>query len=337
MLRYLTDALAELEEEGREIAFHRDNPDYVERTGEWVDRVYNVLDKLDFYLRLVRSVGRREFNSVHDFVRELKRYIELPYEDMTTKIHFKEVIEKCIEEGRAPKDCTVPRGFVRRMDYINEASRSCTGVKCTYLAGFIEPYTLSAWTNDYTACIHRLVEQLRNLTRGVKERGWKYIIYEDASPETERLVKAWAEAVEEFWKRGKYNESDYRALFGYAFRDKVEITVGDAPRHRTHIYIEDGRVEYYDRDKYVNRIMYELLSEYADCACRLEHDGVFCTDCDLERAVRIIAGATSCDHRLQEKGLFKKEKVEEELIDLLIDEMKDILETALGVPYQSLL
>lgn len=299
-LNRLTDELAKLEEEGRSIAYNRDVPDYVRKTQEWMNRLLDVLDKMEeniiYYLEDVK-----EFESVRDFVSELRSTLGGIWKGR--RIFCVKDAERCIREGiDKPKDCIISHRVVNNMKLLDKASRINLGEGCVYLAGVLDPYTLSAWVNDYTACVHRFIERMRRLLseERIKEKGRFYIIYEDASPEIEKLIKTWARTAEEFYKFGQYYTLDLEKLFGIAFDDKIELRVGDTAGHRTHIYTEKNRVEYHDTDKNVNRIMYDLLTEYANCKCKLEEErGVFCSECNLDNAVKILAGATSCDIRLE--------------------------------------
>jgi len=102
-----------------------------------------------------------------------------------------------------------------------------------------------------------------------------------------------------------YAEPDYEPLKCRIDGDKAEVTVGSSPGHRTHIVLPpEGRVDYYDSDDEVNRVMRDLLADHADLSCETRPLGVTCkglTKDKIDDVFRVLSMATSMDIRLRRR------------------------------------
>jgi hypothetical protein len=122
------------------------------------------------------------------------------------------------------------------------------------------------------------------------------------NPRLIELCRLWDKVTEEVRRMGLYAEGDYIPLLCRMDGDKAELRVGGAPGHVTHFDVRERRLEYYDTDEPVNRVMHRLLTERAGGKCRLEpREGVFCEEVgDLEEAFKVLGLATSMDFRIGE-------------------------------------
>lgn len=73
-------------------------------------------------------------------------------------------------------DYSLPFHGLKRADTY---SMEVTGRRCTYLRGEIDPYPLSAFLNDLTACFHTLIDIYRNKIGTYRKEGkcaWREIV-----------------------------------------------------------------------------------------------------------------------------------------------------------------
>lgn len=99
-----------------------------------------------------------------------------------------------------------------------------------------------------------------------------------------------------------YESQDYHPLSCSIIGKKVEMVVGSSPGHRTHLDADEGKLNYYDTDSDVNRVLKDLLEDEAGLKCKRTNEGVSCTGLEPERfddAFSVIAMATSMDVRLE--------------------------------------
>ena len=83
--------------------------------------------------------------------------------------------------------------------------------------------------------------------------------------------------------------------------------MGSAAGHMTHIDLEKGTLEYYDKDDNVNAVMKQKLEERGlKCELR-EGEGVRCEGVNAENVGKVfmtLAGATSMDLRLRRPAAY---------------------------------
>lgn len=303
MSEELFSEMRKLEERGREIAYHRAEINSVERARSWI------WDLMFIYSKIM--TGFKKFANI---IEDINQYIE---QLRMASIYLDRDLSECEARGiDRLKDCKITDYTVNEMMKLDRKCKSLVGERCIYLS--FEPTTASAAINDLTACFHRLIEYLEKETRKerIEEEGDKYVIMKGAGERERKLLKIWLESIEKLKERGLYEEIDWDVLSGAALRGKLELKIGSRAGHRTHVDVEKNELRYYDRDIYVNREIDELLERYAGCSCRIYDDGVICRRCNLERAVKVIAGATSCYPRLSElerRGLNIEEAIEEDI------------------------
>jgi hypothetical protein len=128
----------------------------------------------------------------------------------------------------------------------------------------------------------------------------------------EDLCMLWDDTVSFLEQLGLYSGEDARDLACVAMpkRGVVELRVGSVAGHRTHVDLNNKTLEYYDRDRNVNRVMKRLF-ESSGARCDLKADGVFCdiSNADLEGIFASLAAPTSMDYRLGDpKAWWAKKK-----------------------------
>ena len=303
--------MRELEEEGREIAFHRDEPDYVKKAREWIDKLRDVeteeIKLLDKFVHIEEPV-RTEILNFTDYLRRARDFLDWD-------------LMECQHRGVTRlRDCKISNMTAGHMANLDIMCKRITGERCVYLS--TKPVTSSACVNDLTSCFHRFIEYLEKTIgkERIEEMGDKYIIMRDAGEREKKLLKIWLDAIKKLREKGFYYPADWKALMGEALKGKVELRVGSATGHRTHVDVEKNSLRYYDYDLSVNKEMHDLWEEYANCDCYIHSDGVSCEGCDLEKALMLLAGATSCDIRHKDmikSGLSVKEAIERDKEDLV--------------------
>ena len=326
MSEELFKRMRELEEWGREIAYHRDEPNYVLKARGLLSSLAITLEKVDnFIQKFIHTEEGRKIATYIDYF--LKPAVTLFDRDLFT----------CQQMGIDKlKDCKISKDTVTAMKLLDENCKKMTGERCVYLS--TEPTTSSACVNDITSCFHRLIEYFeKTFGKGrIEEIGDKYTIMKEAGEKERRLLKTWLDAIRKLKEKGFYYQKDWEALHGVALKGKVELRVGSATDHRTHVDVEKNSLRYYDYDYPVNKEMYELWREYANCDCFIVDDGVVCEKCDLEKAMKILAGATSCDIRLDDleaRGLSTGEAIEmnkEKLVEALDLKKKKVEEKVIA-------
>ena len=298
--------MRELEEEGREIAYYRERPNYVKKARRWIEKLVNVEEHLKIELDRFPELREKTF-SFRDSFRFARDIF-----DWDLRACELDGIDKL-------KECKISLDTANAMKDLDRECKFLTGERCVYLS--TEPHTTaSACVNDLTSCFHKFIEYLERYIKEIAEIGDKYIIMKEAGEKERRLLKIWLDAIKKLKKKGFYYQKDWDALHGVALKGKLELRVGSSPGHRTHVDVEKNKIRYYDYTYSVNKEMYELWREYAGCDCYHVDDGVVCEKCDLEKAMKILAGATSCDIRLDElqsKGLSTGEAIERNKEDVV--------------------
>ena len=142
-----------------------------------------------------------------------------------------------------------------------------------------------------------------------------------ANPDLIRGCKVWDRLTEELFDTygtQLYARVDYEPLDCAIVDDEAEVTVGSSPGHKTHIDLKKGRVEYYDKDDSVNRVMERLFEEIAGLNCTVrEEEGVFCeglTPDKVEDTFKVLAAPTTMDIRI-ERCVEWTDKSEEECME----------------------
>jgi len=278
-----------LEERGREIAYHRDVPDYVVKAMEWSGELFEFLPEVRKSIEKVEHI--EEVRKIIPYITHLRYTSDSLWSDLWLCRYGLKI--------RRLKDCIIWTDTVKAMRELDKMCKDLTGERCVYLS--TERVPSSACVNDLTACFHRLIEQLERTVGAerIEERGDKYVIMRGAGERERELLKVWLDAINKLWKKGFYSPKDWEALSGVALKGKLEVRVGSAYEHRTHVDIEKNVIEYYDDDISVNVEMRDLWEKYAECSCRIHSFGVKCERCDLEKAMKVLAGATSCDIRVK--------------------------------------
>ena len=309
----LVKKMRELEEWGRDIAYHRNDPNYVLKARGFLSSLAITLEKVDKYIQ--KFVHTDEGKKIHTYIDYFLRPAVTFLDHDLFRCQYSE-IEKL-------KDCKISEDTVTAMKLLDENCKKMTGERCVYLSK--EPTTASACVNDITSCFHKLIEYFERTfgKERIEEMGDKYTIMKGAGEKERRLLRIWLDAIKKLKEKDFYYGKDWEALHGVALKDKLELRVGSASGHRTHVDVERNELRYYDNDYPVNKEMYELWRDYANCDCLIVDDGVICRKCDLEKAMKILAGATSCDIRiddLEARGLSTGEAIEknkEKLVEAL--------------------
>jgi len=197
----------------------------------------------------------------------------------------------------------------RYLDELEKRVVELTGEKCRYRLS----YRLTSHLNDLASCIHRVAEYVNRKYIGSELYG-RCLLEKDAHRDAVTACKLWSRATVELEAMRLYEEEDAGALGAYTVDAKVFMRVGSSPGHRTLVDLERGRVEYYDTDADVNKIVHQLLTEQG-LRCEMIPDrGVFCgglTRDRLPHAMAILAAATSMDFRLADPAKYWGEKAEE--------------------------
>jgi len=274
----------ELEEEGRELAFKRD---------EVVS-----YDDLEFVTKLVPVLKEIEDEYGAIFGDRFKAVATALL--LAAGRLMNEVTRTSWKERRG--EHRVGEELKKALEEVDKAYEQLTGKeRCTWLRGVVEPYTLSAAYNDITACYHRLVEIISKALANYKFAE-RCLIEEGAAKELEEACRAWNLAVERFREGKLYSAADHEALLAHVFDKKAEVRVGSSVGHTTHIDLEKGTLEYYDTDDDVNAVMKRKFEELG-LTCELrEGEGVRCegvTPENVKRVFAALAGATSADLRLR--------------------------------------
>ena len=256
--------------------------EFKDQIGDLIDKLYNELfpEFSKLFARIVYEYGLDELNSM--------------LSSLCASVY----------------DAVVRLRTFRVIDELDENCKKVFGTRCTWLYGRIEPYSLNAMVNDASATIHRIAEKLREVVEeemeGLERIG--RIVLRNTSRHLVELAKELSRMWEENNKNDLYDVEDYSSLVGYCSGDRCEFRVGSAKGHMTHVKTVDDkiRVEYYDLDRDVNRVMKKLLEDVAECTCRLREDGVECL-CPKEKGkevAKVLSLATSMDFRLTDPDDF---------------------------------
>ena len=311
---FTMDELREIEEEGREYAIESID-EFSDKLGEKISRwCSNVVDSSCNMGEMIEEnlpegdKNDKVSETYYNFVTELFNLSNsvgctnagcrgLP---MPEEIGGKLVGGKCYAGDAAI--------FGIRARMMNKASKRMTGEGCATYYKKGDPYPLSMMVNDTTQCYHSLLREYEKLSGAKWKTIGKCTIKEgEEEKEEEKTDKdiidacsQWDKTTEKFNKNNLYSHGDYAPLNALCWDKKCEITVGDAPGHRTHLELDKGTVDYYDNDKVVNETMHRLFSN-AGLRCKIRDDGVSCTRLDrknIKDVAKRLAGATSMDMRM---------------------------------------
>jgi hypothetical protein len=183
--------------------------------------------------------------------------------------------------------------------------------------------------NDAAACVHVLAQYL--LEKWPEREEGRCAIAKDAEPEAVEVCREWNRYADALSAKRYYHSSDAGSLRGFVVDGKVQLRVGSAEGHLAEIDVRSGVVRYYDTDIPVNRVMGELMAEYAGGRCReydpeegggVEKPSLVCKVRDVRKAARVLAFATSMDFRIGDRKMgiiegMERECVEYELADHL--------------------
>jgi hypothetical protein len=137
----------------------------------------------------------------------------------------------------------------------------------------------------------------------------------------EKLIEAcrrWKNTAEKLNELGLYATEDYPVLEGRIIGKELQLRVGSAAGHATHIDIEKGTLEYYDQDVPVNEAMHDYLEKYAGLDCEVHSNGVSCKNVNIDNVVKatvVLAFATSKDFRINNPSQYYLENTR--LLDFL--------------------
>ncbi|MCS7387084.1 MAG: hypothetical protein NDF55_10245 [archaeon GB-1867-005] len=285
---------SKLEEKGRELASKPESAKYSE-VSSWCIDVYRSLDRFEDAAPLVGD-GR-----VERFIRELKEAVfnvDIASRECYTELvpSFKQCSSNVTD--RLKRAATYLRG-------VDKVAEQIWGRRCTWLRGVVEPYTLTAAINDCTACYHRLIEYFREKIGPLRKVSEKCLALGRASERAVEFCKLWDKYSKMFDEKGLYWPEDAPELRGVAVNSRVELKVGSAKGHRTHVDLEKGKLQYFDNDRPVNDIVESLL-EKQGLKCRRMYEegletGIECEGPIWERRDKVaktIALATSMDLRM---------------------------------------
>lgn len=197
-----------------------------------------------------------------------------------------------------------------------------TGKHCVYGVSS----KASSVVNDIASCLHRTAEFLSQaIRRPEKTVGFCDVI--TPSSEGEELCSTWTSFVDENREEDLYINEDYSALKGWVVGRKVYLRVGSSEGHRTYVDFESGKLDYYDTDVEVNKVIKEMLTE-AGLSCKYlpNKEGVECTGVDEGKIKPIAAAlslATSMDIRISDNASSTKADVVTDVVTEFSDKIKD--------------
>lgn len=301
----LFNRMRRLERRGREIATYRNVPDYMREAMEWTRELRETLSEV------WESI--EDLEPIEEVAKTISYIAQLEYASRFLGWRLAE----CQHEGiRRLGACVIDVDTAKMMKRLDEMCEDLTGERCAYFSINHVPSTICI--NELTACFHKLIEHLEKTVGGerVEERGDKYMIMRGAGEKERKLLKVWLDTIDKLWKEDFYSPEDWKSLKGIALKGRLGLKLGfEYDRNRAQINIEKNTIEYYDDNDAVNREMHDLLEEYAGCTCILSPFGVVCEKCNLEKAIKVLAGATSCDVRLQNlriEGIIERRELSEE-------------------------
>ncbi|HDN18001.1 MAG TPA: hypothetical protein ENF41_02970 [Candidatus Bathyarchaeota archaeon] len=299
----LFNRMKKLEKEGREVATHRDVPDYVTKAIGWLREIRETLSKVR------KSI--KDLEPIEEVAETIPYIAWLEY---ASEYLCYRLAECRTENIRRLEDCVIDTITAKMMKRLDETCEDLTGERCAHFSTNLVPSTICI--NELTACFRKLIEHLERTVGAerIEEKGDKYIIMERAGEKERKLLKVWLDTIDKLWKKDFYFPMDWKSLKGIALKGKLRLKVGFEHGNIAEIDIEKSAVEYHDDNDAVNREVHDLLEEYAECTCILSPFGVVCEKCNLEKATKILAGATSCDVRL-ENLMDRKELSEEQAIE----------------------
>jgi hypothetical protein len=154
-LRELVERAKKVEERGRRIAFERELPIGPEDLSFLHDLAETASEMSEAFRKLAEP-GWRHLSE------EIARAAE--------PLFFEAQI--CGAEGKRRRECTMHRGIERRIEGVDMQYKYATGKdRCSWLRGAVSPYTYTAAVNDLTACLHRCVERLDELSTAWRLEG----------------------------------------------------------------------------------------------------------------------------------------------------------------------
>lgn len=215
-----------------------------------------------------------------------------------------EIAESIKKIRNSPFYCTfvVNEEHNRLLDELQEKVKKFTGVKGCRYSEFTRD--VASGINDLASCIHRVAETLQDMLAKMETVG-KCKISEKHNPILKDACIEWDKKTREFFEKGLYSEGDYEPLEGRVLKNRMQLTVGSSPGHRTHFDLDKGTIEYYDTDNDVNETMKKLWEDLAGLKCEIRRErgleGVKCdglNENNVIKAAKVAAAATSMDFRL---------------------------------------
>ena len=342
------ETMREVEEKGREWAYHREWPFVrIALNDEVVRPMMRSLESLLKEMEKIKAGVPEKGDEFETFVKRLRRAVD----EVNAAMYYEwSDLYECVRGGVPIGECTsIDESVVRMIKRVDEASEKLFGRRCTWLLGVKEPYTFSALLNDLTACYHRVIdfiekEGLVGAEVEVFQEG-KCRWYKGADERLVEMCRDWSAMTDWLNELELYSENDYERLEGVVYDRRAEFTVGSSPGHKTHIDFDKRELMYYDEDEDVNENVKQLLEEHTGAECEVaEEDGVvYGVRCRwkkewdehvLENVPRVLAFATSMDLRISDplyywpKALAEYVKTET-YPDESVDKMHRIMDTLL--------
>jgi hypothetical protein len=153
-LEELVKRAKRLEEEGRRQAFERDKP---------------ASDALDWFREVFKVT-----NEMHDIFEGMgeRVWANVAWDIGDAAVDAQYNVYDCIREELYTKgECPVKPIVKDTLERADRRHESITGRRCTWLRDVVEPYVMSAAINDMTACLHRCIEKLEELSASYVKEG----------------------------------------------------------------------------------------------------------------------------------------------------------------------
>ncbi|MGC9106570.1 MAG: hypothetical protein ACP5IE_00045 [Infirmifilum sp.] len=164
-----------------------------------------------------------------------------------------------------------------------------------------EELSPTAVVNDLANYVHVIAEEIKKISKSTTDN---CLLEQDTEPLLAEVCRSWSTSAS--LNLDDYSREDTPALIGYASGKKLYLRVGSASGHATVVEKKNGnaRIEYYDTDEPVRKVMMSLLEDIVGCECN-DHPGSGRSICSCpleteENAVKlgaVISRATSMDYR----------------------------------------
>lgn len=261
-----------LEAKGREIASHREEL-ITEEDKQWSENIMvwhcKILDYMDTMaesfcsdeekykeyssLSNVANCGQWVFASILDILP----YITGEHRNIT----FPEITERITDFFVSTDE------LLGELIHYDNEQYQVTHRKGVWLYGVVpeEDYTYSAFINDATSVFHQFLNYLMHKFQNIVEivPGRIYLV-ESGNPYLRDLALEWFSAAEFLNTMGLYSSEDYPQLRGFIRPSELQLVVGSAVGHVTHIEprLRGIVATYYDTDESVHEVVMDLCDYY---------------------------------------------------------------------------